>query len=54
GSGAEAEEILPEEFDEDDLPEELRDADDADDAEDSVDADELPEELRDAEDDPKK
>jgi len=37
-SGAEAEEILPEQFDEDDLPEELRDADD------------LPEELRDADD----
>ncbi|GAA1122517.1 accessory Sec system translocase SecA2 [Kribbella jejuensis] len=43
-SGAEPEEILPEEFDDDDLPEELREADD----------DELPEELRDAEDDPKK
>ncbi|MFI5733370.1 accessory Sec system translocase SecA2 [Kribbella sp. NPDC051587] len=40
-SGAEAEEILPEEFDEDELPEELRDADDAD----------LPEELREADDD---
>ncbi|MFB6721381.1 accessory Sec system translocase SecA2 [Kribbella sp. NPDC056345] len=37
-SGAEPEEILPEEFDEDDLPEELRDADD------------LPEELREADD----
>ncbi|WP_405059877.1 accessory Sec system translocase SecA2 [Kribbella sp. NBC_01505] len=36
-SGAEAEEILPEEFDEDELPEELRDAD-------------LPEELREADD----
>ncbi|MFG1622164.1 accessory Sec system translocase SecA2 [Kribbella sp. NPDC049227] len=48
-SVAEAEEILPEEFDEDELPEELRDADDE--AED----DELPEELRDADDeeDPK-
>ncbi|GAA2822539.1 accessory Sec system translocase SecA2 [Kribbella solani] len=38
GSAAEPEEILPEDFDEADLPEELRDADD------------LPEELRDAED----
>jgi preprotein translocase subunit SecA len=41
-SAAEPEEILDEEFDEDDLPEELRDADDEDD---------LPEELRDADDD---
>jgi preprotein translocase subunit SecA len=39
-SGAEPEEILAEEFDEDELPEELRDLDD----------DELPEELRDADD----
>ncbi|MFC9691367.1 accessory Sec system translocase SecA2 [Kribbella sp. NPDC056951] len=39
-SGAEAEEILPEKFDEDELPEELRDVDDAD----------LPEELREADD----
>jgi preprotein translocase subunit SecA len=39
-SGAEPEEILTEEFDEDDLPEELREADD-----------DLPEELRDADDD---
>lgn len=43
-SVAEAEEILPEEFDEDELPEELRDADD------EADDDELPEELRDADD----
>jgi preprotein translocase subunit SecA len=45
-SAAEPEEILAEEFDQDDLPEELRE-----------DEDELPEELRDAEDpedDPKK
>ncbi|HWD80316.1 MAG TPA: accessory Sec system translocase SecA2, partial [Kribbella sp.] len=50
GAGAEAEEILPEQFDEDELPEELRDSGGEDD-------DELPEELRDAEDpedDPKK
>ena len=39
GSGAQAEEILPEEFDEDELPEELRDLDD------------LPEELRESDDD---
>ncbi|GAA1671443.1 accessory Sec system translocase SecA2 [Kribbella yunnanensis] len=39
-SGAEAEEILPEKFDEDELPEELRDVDEAD----------LPEELRAADD----
>lgn len=39
-SASESEEILAEEFDEDDLPEELRDADD----------DDLPEELRDAAD----
>ncbi|WP_350275238.1 accessory Sec system translocase SecA2 [Kribbella sp. HUAS MG21] len=42
GSAAEPEEILPEEFDEDELPEELRDADSDDD---------LPEELRDADED---
>ncbi|TCC30122.1 accessory Sec system translocase SecA2 [Kribbella speibonae] len=41
-SASESEEILAEEFDEDDLPEELRDADD--------DEDDLPEELRDADD----
>jgi preprotein translocase subunit SecA len=41
-SVAESEEILPEEFDQDDLPEELRDADDD---------DELPEELREVDDD---
>jgi preprotein translocase subunit SecA len=40
-SAAESEEILPEEFDEEDLPEELRDVDDED----------LPEELRAADDD---
>jgi preprotein translocase subunit SecA len=39
GSGAQAEEILPEEFDEDELPEELRDLDD------------LPEELQESDDD---
>ncbi|MEV4264410.1 accessory Sec system translocase SecA2 [Kribbella sp. NPDC049584] len=44
-SAAEPEEILDEEFDEDDLPEELRDADDEDD---------LPEELREAADDEEK
>jgi preprotein translocase subunit SecA len=43
-SVSEPEEILPEEFDEDDLPEELRDADDQD----------LPEELRDADDEDRK
>ncbi|MET7280216.1 accessory Sec system translocase SecA2 [Kribbella sp. NPDC005582] len=37
-SGAEAEEILPEEFDEDELPEELREADDSDDADDVKDS----------------
>ncbi|WP_432876393.1 accessory Sec system translocase SecA2 [Kribbella sp. CA-245084] len=45
-SAAEPEEILAEEFDEDDLPEELRDADD-----DSDDDEDLPEELREAADD---
>jgi preprotein translocase subunit SecA len=44
-SGAQAEEILPEEFDEDELPEELRDLD-----EDEL-SDELPEELREDSDD---
>jgi preprotein translocase subunit SecA len=43
-SVSEPEEILPEEFDEDDLPEELRDADD----------EALPEELRDADDEDRK
>ncbi|GAA1593134.1 accessory Sec system translocase SecA2 [Kribbella hippodromi] len=59
GSGAEPEEILAEEFDEDDLPEELRDADDL--PEELRDADEsgsgdddLPDELRDADDKPKR
>ncbi|TDW84059.1 MULTISPECIES: accessory Sec system translocase SecA2 [Kribbella] len=61
-SVSEPEEILPEEFDEDDLPEELRDADDEDlpeelrDADDDSDggADDLPEELRDADDEDRK
>ncbi|GAB3954364.1 accessory Sec system translocase SecA2 [Kribbella albertanoniae] len=57
-SGAEAEEILPEDFDEDDLPEELRDADSDDDLPEELreaDSDDLPEELReaDSDDDPK-
>ncbi|TCC62989.1 accessory Sec system translocase SecA2 [Kribbella pittospori] len=56
-SVAEAEEILPEEFDEDELPEELRDADDdelPEELREADDEDELPEELRDADDeDPK-
>ncbi|WP_371403172.1 accessory Sec system translocase SecA2 [Kribbella sp. NBC_00662] len=51
-SVAEPEEILQEEFDEDDLPEELRDVDDGDDGDDVDDVDE-PEELRDAADDEK-
>ena len=54
-SVAESEEILPEEFDQDELPEELRDADDDEDEdelpEELRDEDELPEELRDADDD---
>ncbi|RZT11892.1 preprotein translocase subunit SecA [Kribbella sp. VKM Ac-2569] len=45
-SFSEPEEILAEDFDDDDLPEELRDADDDSDDE----ADDLPEELRDADD----
>jgi preprotein translocase subunit SecA len=58
-SVAEAEEILPEEFDEDDLPEELRDADDEDELPEELrdaddDEDELPEELRDADEDEEK
>ena len=58
-SVAESEEILPEEFDEDDLPEELRDADDEDELPEELrdaddDADELPEELRDADEDEEK
>jgi len=50
-SVAEAGEILAEEFDEEDLPEELRDADDEDDEDDADDADDLPEELRDQDED---
>ncbi|WP_328519997.1 accessory Sec system translocase SecA2 [Kribbella sp. NBC_00359] len=58
-SVAESEEILPEEFDQDDLPEELRDADDEDELPEELrdaddDADELPEELRDADEDEEK
>ena len=58
-SVAESEEILPEEFDEDDLPEELRDADDEDELPEELrdaddDEDELPEELRDADEDEEK
>jgi preprotein translocase subunit SecA len=58
-SVAESEEILPEEFDQDDLPEELRDADDENELPEELrdaddDADELPEELRDVDEDEEK